>query len=82
MQSQPNFFLRRVTIKSSVDISSDQGYAFLPQTDSGLHMRQRSRAFIVADASNSTNRFVFINAGQSAVSICNTGSYSRLASPT
>ncbi|KAI0295246.1 Neutral/alkaline nonlysosomal ceramidase [Russula brevipes] len=25
-------------------------------------MRQRSRAFIVADASNSTNRFVFINA--------------------
>jgi neutral ceramidase len=38
-------------------------------------MRQRSRAFIVADASNSTNRFVFINAGQSAVCICNTGSY-------
>ncbi|KAH9965463.1 Neutral/alkaline nonlysosomal ceramidase [Russula dissimulans] len=38
------------------------GYAYLPQTDSGLHMRQRSRAFIVADASNSSNRFVFINA--------------------
>ncbi|KAI0002253.1 Neutral/alkaline nonlysosomal ceramidase, partial [Russula compacta] len=38
------------------------GYAYLPQTASGLHMRQRSRAFIVADASNSTNRFVFINA--------------------
>ncbi|KAJ3559863.1 hypothetical protein NM688_g75 [Phlebia brevispora] len=37
------------------------GYAYLPQTDIGLHMRQRSRAFIVADASNPTNRIVFIN---------------------
>jgi hypothetical protein len=48
------------------DGSLYQGYAYLPQTASGLHMRQRSRAFIVADASNSSNRFVFINAGQSA----------------
>ncbi|KAL1940348.1 hypothetical protein VTO73DRAFT_8920 [Trametes versicolor] len=38
------------------------GYASLSQVDTGLHMRQRSRAFIVADASNSSNRFVFINA--------------------
>ncbi|KAI0042653.1 Neutral/alkaline nonlysosomal ceramidase [Auriscalpium vulgare] len=38
------------------------GYASLAQTDSGLHMRQRSRAWIVADASNSTSRVVFINA--------------------
>ncbi|KAI0262181.1 Neutral/alkaline nonlysosomal ceramidase [Gloeopeniophorella convolvens] len=38
------------------------GYASLAQTDSGLHMRQRSRAFIVADASNSSNRIVFVNA--------------------
>ncbi|KAI0705267.1 Neutral/alkaline nonlysosomal ceramidase [Cerioporus squamosus] len=38
------------------------GYASLGQTDSGLHMRQRSRAWIVADASNSSNRIVFINA--------------------
>lgn len=37
------------------------GYANLAQTDTGLHMRQRSRAFIVADASNSANRIVFIN---------------------
>ncbi|EGO00524.1 hypothetical protein SERLA73DRAFT_178361 [Serpula lacrymans var. lacrymans S7.3] len=37
------------------------GYANLAQTDTGLHMRQRSRAFIVADASNSSNRVVFIN---------------------
>jgi neutral ceramidase len=40
-----------------------QGYANLPQTDTGLHMRQRSRAWIVADASNPSQRFVFINAG-------------------
>jgi neutral ceramidase len=33
-----------------------QGYAFLPQTDTGLHMRQRSRAFIVIDASNPSER--------------------------
>ncbi|KAI9508374.1 Neutral/alkaline nonlysosomal ceramidase [Russula earlei] len=38
------------------------GYAYLPQTDSGLHMRQRSRAFIIADASNPSDRVVFINA--------------------
>ncbi|CAL1711862.1 unnamed protein product [Somion occarium] len=38
------------------------GYASLGQTDTGLHMRQRSRAWIVADASNSSNRVVFINA--------------------
>ena len=41
-----------------------QGYASLDQTDTGLHMRQRSRAWIVADESNPTNRFVFINAGE------------------
>ncbi|EKM60398.1 uncharacterized protein PHACADRAFT_167760 [Phanerochaete carnosa HHB-10118-sp] len=38
------------------------GYASLPQTDTGLHMRQRSRAWIVADASNPSDRFVYINA--------------------
>lgn len=38
------------------------GYADLSQTDTGLHMRQRSRAFIVADAANPSNRIVFINA--------------------
>ncbi|KAI0364819.1 Neutral/alkaline nonlysosomal ceramidase [Pilatotrama ljubarskyi] len=38
------------------------GYASLSQVDTGLHMRQRSRAFIVADASNPSNRVVFINA--------------------
>ncbi|KAF8308277.1 Neutral/alkaline nonlysosomal ceramidase [Clavulina sp. PMI_390] len=37
------------------------GYASLSQTDTGLHMRQRSRAFIVAESANSTNRIVFIN---------------------
>ncbi|KAI0319280.1 Neutral/alkaline nonlysosomal ceramidase [Amylostereum chailletii] len=38
------------------------GYASLAQTDTGLHMRQRSRAFIIADVSNSSNRVAFINA--------------------
>lgn len=37
------------------------GYAFLPQTDTGLHMRQRSRAFIIVDASNPSERVLFIN---------------------
>ncbi|KAG2158746.1 Neutral/alkaline nonlysosomal ceramidase [Suillus bovinus] len=41
--------------------SSLIGYAYLPQTDTGLHMRQRSRAFIVADASNPSERVLFIN---------------------
>lgn len=38
------------------------GYAFLPQTDTGLHMRQRSRAFIIGDPTNQSNCVVFINA--------------------
>jgi neutral ceramidase len=38
------------------------GYASLGQTDTGLHLRQRSRAFIVADAAAPSNRIVFINA--------------------
>jgi neutral ceramidase len=37
------------------------GYASLAQTDTGLHMRQRSRAFIVADPNNPSQRVVFIN---------------------
>ncbi|KAI0740585.1 Neutral/alkaline nonlysosomal ceramidase [Earliella scabrosa] len=38
------------------------GYASLAQVDTGLHMRQRSRAWIIADPSNPSNRVVFINA--------------------
>ncbi|OSX61428.1 hypothetical protein POSPLADRAFT_1066191 [Postia placenta MAD-698-R-SB12] len=38
------------------------GYADREQTDTGLHMRQRSRAWIVADASIPSDRIVFINA--------------------
>ncbi|KAG6849608.1 hypothetical protein H0H93_006965 [Arthromyces matolae] len=38
------------------------GYASLAQTDTGLHMRQRSRAFIIADGASPSNRVVFINA--------------------
>lgn len=38
------------------------GYASMPQTDTGLHMRQRSRAFIIGDPTNQSSRVVFINA--------------------
>ncbi|KLO12559.1 Neutral/alkaline nonlysosomal ceramidase [Schizopora paradoxa] len=38
------------------------GYADMAQKDTGLHMRQRSRAFIVADTTDETNRVVVINA--------------------
>ncbi|TRM69784.1 Neutral/alkaline nonlysosomal ceramidase [Schizophyllum amplum] len=38
------------------------GYASLAQTDTGLHMRQHSRAYIVADASSPNDRILFINA--------------------
>ncbi|GJJ09910.1 hypothetical protein Clacol_004134 [Clathrus columnatus] len=37
------------------------GYAYLPQTDTGLHMRQRARAAIIAESANSSNRIVFLN---------------------
>ncbi|KAK0446984.1 Neutral/alkaline nonlysosomal ceramidase [Desarmillaria tabescens] len=37
------------------------GYASLAQTDTGLHMRQFSRVFIVADASDPSSRILFIN---------------------
>ncbi|KAF8829653.1 hypothetical protein HHX47_DHR3000992 [Lentinula edodes] len=37
------------------------GYASLAQTDTGLHMRQRSRVFIVAEEDNPSNTIVFIN---------------------
>ncbi|KAE9406821.1 Neutral/alkaline nonlysosomal ceramidase, partial [Gymnopus androsaceus JB14] len=38
------------------------GYASLAQTDTGLHMRQRSRAFIIAEEANPSNCVLFINA--------------------
>lgn len=38
------------------------GYASLAQTDTGLHMRQRSRAFIIGDPNNQSSRVLFINA--------------------
>ncbi|GJJ09908.1 hypothetical protein Clacol_004132 [Clathrus columnatus] len=37
------------------------GYANLAQTDTGLHMRQRARAAIIAESTNSSNRIVFLN---------------------
>lgn len=38
------------------------GYASMAQTDTGLHMRQRSRAFIIGDPTDNSSRVVFINA--------------------
>ncbi|GAB4823045.1 hypothetical protein N2152v2_010091 [Parachlorella kessleri] len=37
------------------------GYANAEQIAGGLHIRQFARAFMVADAKNSTHRFVFVN---------------------
>ncbi|KIO30028.1 hypothetical protein M407DRAFT_14431 [Tulasnella calospora MUT 4182] len=42
------------------------GYASMAQTDSGVHMRQWSRVFIVADSANPSQRVVYINADISA----------------
>ncbi|KAJ7846596.1 Neutral/alkaline nonlysosomal ceramidase [Mycena olivaceomarginata] len=38
------------------------GYASLVQTATGLHMRQRARAFIVAEVASPSDRILFINA--------------------
>ncbi|KAJ7351313.1 ceramidase [Mycena albidolilacea] len=38
------------------------GYASLAQTATGLHMRQRARAFIVAEVASPADRILFINA--------------------
>lgn len=37
------------------------GYAMPQQKANGIHFRQRSRAFIFADAANDTNRVVFVS---------------------
>ncbi|KAG8961490.1 hypothetical protein FRC03_005332 [Tulasnella sp. 419] len=37
------------------------GYASLDQNDAGIHMRQRSRAYIIADSADPTQRVVFVN---------------------
>ncbi|KAJ7203478.1 ceramidase [Mycena haematopus] len=38
------------------------GYASLPQTDTGLHMRQRARAFIIAEPTSPGERILLVNA--------------------
>ncbi|KAK7053720.1 Neutral/alkaline nonlysosomal ceramidase [Favolaschia claudopus] len=38
------------------------GYANLPQTGSGLHQRQRARAWIIGETGATANRVVFVNA--------------------
>ncbi|KAF7316474.1 Neutral ceramidase [Mycena indigotica] len=49
-------------ITGPVTETNMMGYASLGQTDSGLHQRQRARAFIVGETGNTANRIVFINA--------------------
>lgn len=47
---------RFMTLNNSpVSLQLLQGYASLAQTDTGLHMRQRSRAFIIADPNDPTS---------------------------
>lgn len=48
-------------ITGPVTETNMMGYASLAQTDTGLHMRQRSRAFIVAESANPSNRVLLIN---------------------
>ncbi|KAG8750799.1 hypothetical protein FRC14_000216 [Serendipita sp. 396] len=48
-------------ITGPVTETNMMGYAALSQTDTGLHMRQWSRAFIVAEPANPSNRVVLIN---------------------
>lgn len=63
VQAQYLLGLGTADITGPVVETNMMGYASLGQTDTGLHMRQRSRAFIVADAASPTNRVVFVNAG-------------------
>ncbi|KAI0782937.1 Neutral/alkaline nonlysosomal ceramidase [Abortiporus biennis] len=63
-QSQPQYLLGLGIgdITGPVVETNMMGYASLAQTNTGLHMRQRSRAWIIADSSNPSDRVVFINA--------------------
>ncbi|KAF7300950.1 Neutral ceramidase [Mycena indigotica] len=61
-QSQYLLGLGIADITGPVVETNMMGYASLPQTDSGLHQRQRARAFIIGETGNTTNRVVFINA--------------------
>ncbi|KAF7298390.1 Neutral ceramidase [Mycena kentingensis (nom. inval.)] len=61
-QSQYLLGLGIADITGPVVETNMMGYAALSQTDSGLHQRQRARAWIVGETDNTANRVVFINA--------------------
>ncbi|KAJ7039381.1 Neutral/alkaline nonlysosomal ceramidase [Mycena alexandri] len=61
-QSQYLLGLGIADITGPVVETNMMGYASLGQTDSGLHLRQRARAFIIGETDNTANRVVFINA--------------------
>ncbi|KAJ7062780.1 Neutral/alkaline nonlysosomal ceramidase [Mycena amicta] len=61
-QSQYLLGLGIADITGPVVETNMMGYASLGQTDSGIHQRQRARAFIIGETGNTTNRVVFINA--------------------
>ncbi|GJE97341.1 neutral/alkaline nonlysosomal ceramidase [Phanerochaete sordida] len=64
-QTQPPQYLLGLgiaDITGPVVETNMMGYANHAQMDTGLHMRQRSRAWIVADASSPADRIVYINA--------------------
>ncbi|KAJ7983174.1 Neutral/alkaline nonlysosomal ceramidase [Mycena polygramma] len=61
-QSQYLLGLGIADITGPVVETNMMGYASLPQTDSGLHLRQRARAFIIGETNTTANRVVFVNA--------------------
>ncbi|KAJ7661420.1 Neutral/alkaline nonlysosomal ceramidase [Mycena polygramma] len=61
-QSQYLLGLGIADITGPVVETNMMGYASLPQTDSGLHLRQRARAFIIGETDTTANRVVFVNA--------------------
>ncbi|KAJ7066898.1 Neutral/alkaline nonlysosomal ceramidase [Mycena belliarum] len=61
-QSQYLLGLGIADITGPVVETNMMGYASLAQTDTGLHQRQRARAFIIGETDNTANRVVFINA--------------------
>ncbi|KAJ7499885.1 Neutral/alkaline nonlysosomal ceramidase [Mycena latifolia] len=61
-QSQYLLGLGIADITGPVVETNMMGYASLAQTDSGLHQRQRARAFIIGETDTTANRVVFVNA--------------------
>ncbi|KAF7354597.1 Neutral ceramidase [Mycena sanguinolenta] len=61
-QSQYLLGLGIADITGPVVETNMMGYASLGQTDSGLHMRQRARVWIIGETATTANRVVFVNA--------------------